>query len=104
MGCGIRASINGDDDIQASCPDKLLAEGHNFLIRTTINEIQPSRVHILETRFCIEIIERLQEMDRGQLHPSITTVPDRGDERTLGQFATSIARVGNLASCRLSMS
>ena len=74
------------------------------MIRTTINEIQPSRVHILETRLCIEIIERLPEKDRGQLHISITTGPGRRNKHTLGQFATSIARVENLASCRLSMS
>jgi hypothetical protein len=69
----IRGTINGHHNIQASRPDKLLAKGYPFEIRaTTINELQPSRVQILEILFRIEIKKGLSVEDRGQSHPSTT--------------------------------
>jgi hypothetical protein len=100
VGRDISRSINGNYNIQASCPDKLLAKGHIFFIRRAINELQPSRVQILEILSPSEIIEGLSK--KGPRSVALFN-HDRENERTLGQFATSSARVRNESNIRLTM-
>jgi hypothetical protein len=68
----VRGTINGHHNVQTSCPDKLLTKGYPFVIQTTINELQPSRVSVLEILFRIEIEKGLPVEDHGQSHPSTT--------------------------------